>query len=185
MAIRRELIGRDLEEAVTTSNMNVNSTVNIWEQASNLITNGVKTIALSPVKINSLDKFSLWIRRASALNYDTDKLKRNFTQVYETMYYGTSPTTAKPFAFRDEADVEISEEGSGSATEGLQYGATLHFKGDRQYGTVDVVSGQLTFTPITTLNTNNFYDEAGISGRRNLKLFFEYEESEFNAPITN
>ena len=177
MALQREIIGHDIEEATTTANKEVSATRNILGTSSILTTPGTMTIDLSPIKLNSLHYFAKYVHISSAMNLSTNDVKRDFEGMYRTMRYGDSEASALPIVWRDEADVEITSANEGN--EALQHVVTLHFKGDRQYFTYN--DGELTEIPdFDPTDFRRIWFEDGISERRDFALFFLFDSDEFN-----
>jgi len=184
MAKKREIIGWDIEDAALSANNTVSSTPNILGMTSVITTKGTPTMDFDPIKMNSLHHFSKFVHLASVLGLETDKLKRGFTSVFDSIKYGEDAASAKPLAFTETADVDVSSFANGN--EALQSGCTLHWHNDRVYhtatitGTGDAKTMTLDPIPNFTKDFSKFYFDDGISTRAMYKLFFDYEENEFN-----
>jgi len=184
MARIYELIGRDLTELTTASNTETTSELNIWEQGSIRNSLGVKTTAFSPIKSNTLDKFSLFCKRISTLNLSGGDVRRQFLQIDETMFYETSSNEYAYFGWIDTGIVDVENEAEGAANEGLQYGGSLHWVGSKQFVTVTFDNdNNPVVNELTNYDTSLIRDLEGEAGRRHLKLFFIYDENEFAEPI--
>ena len=184
MATKRELIGWDIEDAALSANNTVNSTPNILGMTSVITTKGTPTMDFDPIKLNSLHHFSKFVHLASVLGLETDKVKRTFTSIFNGIKYGESAAAAKPLAFTETADVDVSSFAGGN--EALQSSVTLHWHNDRVYHTATVTGTGETRTvvmePIANfaMDFSKFYFDDGISTRAMYMLFFDYEENEFN-----
>jgi len=178
MAIKREWIGDDVEESVMTGNRTVASSRNIKGTNSVIITNGVPTMDISPVKVDSTKNFSKYLVLADFLSWETDKLKRDFTVIYDFMLYGADLTTAKPLAFVETADVEVT--GIAEGNEAMQNSATLHWNGNRTYYEYDDSGASPILIEITDFDETKIQWEPGIATRKQYQLWFNYDEAEFN-----
>lgn len=181
MATKREVIGWDIEDMAITANNTVTSSKNVLGSNSVITTSGVATTDLDPIKANSAHNFAKFIQLASVLGLETDRVKRKFTSVYDNLLYGETRSAAKPLAYRETADVDVTSFAAGN--EALQAAGTLHWNGNREYYTVDRTATSAAITPIEDFDNKDFskfYFVEGIAARSTYTLFFEYEEGEFN-----
>lgn len=181
MAIRRELIGWDIEDMPITANNEVTSSKNVLGSNSVLTTTGVATTDLDPIKANSAHNFAKFLQLASVLKLETDRVKRGFTAVFDNLLYGDTKALAKPLAYRETADVDVSSFAPGN--EALQSVATLHWNGKREYYTFERNETSATLVPITAFTDRDFskfHFVDGIAARSTFALFFEFDEDEFN-----
>lgn len=134
-----ELIGRGIEEASISQSASVNAVADITGNTDVTLESYEKTTDLDPIYVTGGNKFSEWLDDLEEKEKILDDAKATFLVVkaYKT-------TEARKYvAWEQEAVVEITDFGGGVT--GVNAPCTLHWCGERTYGTFDPTTK--AFTP--------------------------------------
>lgn len=134
-----EIIGKGIEEASISQSANVESTQDILGNTETVLDAYEKTTDLDPIYVTGGNKFSEWLDELEEKGKTLDDAKATFlvAKAYKT------DGTGKYAAFEQEAVVELTE--FGGDTKGVNAPCTLHWCGERTFGTFD--PSAKTFTP--------------------------------------
>ena len=126
-----ELIGKGIEEASISQSASVEAKPDILGNTDVTLDSYEKTTDLDPIYVTGGDKYSEWLDELEEKEKILDDAKATFLVVkaYKTVEEG------KYVAWEQDAVVEITE--FGGDTKGVNIPNTLHWVGDRTYGTFD------------------------------------------------
>lgn len=177
MAIKREVVGHDLEELVFSKSYDSTAIKNILGTTSRTTTLGDVTSGLSPIKINGGHKFSQRIAKIAMLGLELDDVRDWYTIILDSVKYGDSFEDGEMFGWRQQADATVENFAPGNAD--LQAEATLNWTGDIEYCTFERTGDTITVVVIgnkSAVNQDKIFFAPGNQKRESLALFWEYEE---------
>lgn len=178
MAIKREVIGHDMEELAFAKSYDSAAIKNVLGQTSRTTTLGEVTSGLSPVKINGGHKFSQRIAKIAMLGLELDDIRDWFTVIIDSVRYGDSFEEGDMFGWRQQADVAVENFAPGNAD--LQAEATLNWTGEIEFCTFERTGNTITVVPIgrrADVDQTKLYFGEGNQKRESLALYWEYEEA--------
>lgn len=146
-----EIIGKGIEDISISQNANVEKTSDVLGNNEVILDKYEKSTDLDPIYVEGGNKFSEFLDEVEERQLTGDKVVKDF--VWVKLYKEVDSANKTYRAWKQSAVVELTN--FGGDTKGVSAPCTLHWIGDRTYGTVKVTedssSGKLVktyaFTP--------------------------------------
>lgn len=129
-----EIIGKGIEDMSIAQNANVETTSDILGNNETILDKYEKSTDVDPIYIEGGNKFSEFLDEVEEKQLTSDAVKKDF--VWVKLYKEVDSTNKVYRAWKQTAVVELTN--FGGDTKGVSAPCTLHWVGDRTYGTVKV-----------------------------------------------
>ena len=174
MAIKREIVGKKIEDMPTSVSYDVTSGTDVTGESFAEATKGESTTTASPVTVSKNNMLAKFIDTAVERDYELSELEKWFLVVRRFKRIGTDYDTGLPAAYRQKAIVSPGDYAPGN--QALTVSATLNWVGEKIHGTYDASATGDGFVPETEppLESATHYKD-GDASRSDYRIYYEYE----------